>query len=87
MTKETEIVNAEDLQTKLTSIMERVKDAGIRFVVTNRGSEACAIVSLEDLQKLENMDRTRRAVVKARSASKKRVPLAEAFLQETPERP
>ena len=45
-----------DIRSKLASVVEDVAFRGKRVVITSNDRERCALVSMEDLAKLEAMD-------------------------------
>ena len=46
-----------DARTKLPELANRTAYGGERFVIERRGKDLCAIVSIEDLQLLEDLEK------------------------------
>jgi prevent-host-death family protein len=49
-------IEADEARSHLTEFLKRTTSQGERFVVELRGQPAAALVSLEDLQRLEGLD-------------------------------
>lgn len=54
--KGTITVTAARLRLKLTELLGKVRHGGQRVLVTRHGKPACALVPLEDLKKIRQMD-------------------------------
>jgi prevent-host-death family protein len=59
MQTETERVPLKEAHRSLSSLVGRARHAGKRFVLTANGQPACAVVSIRDLEQLENQENTK----------------------------
>ena len=74
-------INIAKIRDNLTDALNRVADAGERIVLTRRGKPVAALVSLEELAFLEELE-TRadiEAARKARAEGGKPIPLAQVM--------
>lgn len=70
--KGTVTIPAAEFRQGLTAFVGRVQHGGQRVVVTSHGTEACALVPIEDLRRLRRLEL---AVAKAKRSKSKMVPV------------
>jgi len=72
-----------EIRNNLADIMAKVAYAGVRFVVERRGRPMMALVSIEDLRRLEALEDARDSELlrRAKAASRGTVPLDQVIAE------